>query len=504
MLRRHPTHPKNCSPGLSASARDSWVRGSWFGGSWFGGSSSSGFPVRWLGVGKGRSLGWRTVAGAAALLISQGLCFSAPNLSGVSVSVAAAEDLNTGGGTPVAVAPGTFLGVASCASSNCHGAAVPRKTTSVLQNEYTTWLKYDTHALAWKALLSEDSKRIAHHMGIAAPEKEPLCLRCHATYVPDSAKGEKFQVEDGVSCESCHGAAGGWIQTHTATGATHADNISHGLKDSHSLAQRAPSCLTCHYGTENQQVNHRLIGAGHPRLSFELDTFSQLQPKHWEVDEDYLKRKGPYNSAQAWLIGQIALASSTLDALRSPTRSRDGIWPEPTLFHCFACHHSLTEDQWKVREYGGRPGWMPLNLSTLKMSALGLTALRPSEGARLVKLMQDIAGQYHEGKADKSIAEAQQLLRTAREQLGTSEPFTEASSRALLKGLATEAATLPHPQYEKAEQLAMAISSVLETLPAEKARLKGAVDRVFDSLKTPKAFQPDPFTAASAALRAKI
>ena len=46
-------------------------------------------------------------------------------------------------------------GVASCASSVCHGATIERSGTNVLQNAYVTWTRYDKHAGAYNVLLNE-------------------------------------------------------------------------------------------------------------------------------------------------------------------------------------------------------------------------------------------------------------------------------------------------------------------------------------------------------------
>ena len=73
---------------------------------------------------------------------------------------------------------------------------------------------------------SRAAEQIAQNLGIGAPEKAKICLDCHATHIEDaSLKGEKFSIEDGVSCESCHGAAEKWIGPHTAKNASHARGI---------------------------------------------------------------------------------------------------------------------------------------------------------------------------------------------------------------------------------------------------------------------------------------
>ena len=53
------------------------------------------------------------------------------------------------------------LGVATCASSMCHGSVRPRSSTSVLQNEYVVWSRLDSHRNAYNILLSEESRWIA-------------------------------------------------------------------------------------------------------------------------------------------------------------------------------------------------------------------------------------------------------------------------------------------------------------------------------------------------------
>ena len=60
----------------------------------------------------------------------------------------------------------THTGVATCAASQCHGSAIPREATGVLQNEYVTWTQADPHARAYEVLSNEQSRRIAARLGI--------------------------------------------------------------------------------------------------------------------------------------------------------------------------------------------------------------------------------------------------------------------------------------------------------------------------------------------------
>ena len=54
-------------------------------------------------------------------------------------------------------------GVATCASSLCHGSSQPLKAyDNALQNEYTTWSQFDPHSNAYKVLLNKQSQEIAN------------------------------------------------------------------------------------------------------------------------------------------------------------------------------------------------------------------------------------------------------------------------------------------------------------------------------------------------------
>lgn len=63
------------------------------------------------------------------------------------------------------------------------------------------------HAKAYKSLASEEAKKLGAAKGIADPQKAPECLKCHVTGYGEPADhfSDKFSMEEGVSCESCHG-----------------------------------------------------------------------------------------------------------------------------------------------------------------------------------------------------------------------------------------------------------------------------------------------------------
>ena len=98
-------------------------------------------------------------------------------------------------------------------------------------------------------------------------------------------------------------------------------------------------------------MNHDLIAAGHPRLTFEYTAYHELLPRHWrdkaseaEPWEDKSKKFGPDFEAKAWLIGQAttAKAATELTAARARLAGQAAhSWPEFTDYGCFACHHDL-------------------------------------------------------------------------------------------------------------------------------------------------------------------
>lgn len=414
---------------------------------------------------------------------------SVVQLAGITNSVIAQSN-------PHPVVLNKFMGVASCASSNCHGGTSPRDSSNVLQNEYVTWSKNDSHSQAWVVLTQKDAQKIAANLGIAAPEKEPWCLECHATYVEDQTKlSKEFKIEDGVGCESCHGAASGYLSSHTAADTTHAKNLKAGLSDLSPLSARTHLCLDCHLGSEDASVNHRLMGAGHPRLSFELDTFSMLQPKHWVVDDDYRLRKGDYNSARAWLVGQAVIAERTLEQLGSEKRSRTNGMPEFTTLTCYTCHHSLGQEQWRSRDYDGHPGELRLNTASLFVVEQALRALGDSTADLLKRQIVELHSAFREHNVAKVLPAIEETVRGARLKF-ENHALDNSTLKSLLKRVAESGAKVPHLQYEFAEQIAMALSSILAAMPD--ANYKVALQSVYDSLRSPADFRAEEFTKACA------
>jgi cytochrome c554/c'-like protein len=400
------------------------------------------------------------------------------------------------------------VGVVNCASSLCHGSASPWKDSSILQNEYITWSRVDKHATrAYASLFNDRSKRIAQNLGLKEPAHQAkLCLDCHAHNPPPAQRGERFKVADGVSCEACHGPAGNWIKSHVAPTATHADNVAHGLYPANEPVAQARLCLACHFGNKDKFVTHRMMGAGHPRLAFELDTFAQTQPPHFVIDADWQKRKGTWDSTRVWAIGQALAAAELLDVLLDPKRSRDGLFPELVVFDCHACHHPMSDLRWSART-GASPGRIRLNDSSLLMLRQIVRRTLPTEDSnlfweRVTQLHQAVAG---DGGDPLDAARAlRKEIDVVMSQLAR-RSFTGQDLRAMVAGLVEDGMAGQYRDYAGAEQATMAIGSLFAFL-GRRGELKdlravnSAMERLYEAVRDGEKYQPDAFRAALARL----
>jgi len=92
----------------------------------------------------------------------------------------------------------SFIGVQACAP--CH-------KTEKQGMQVAIWEK-SKHAQAFKTLQTEKADAIAKEKGFTTPAAETeACLKCHVSgnNVDKALLGEKFKMEDGVQCETCHG-----------------------------------------------------------------------------------------------------------------------------------------------------------------------------------------------------------------------------------------------------------------------------------------------------------
>tara|TARA_E500000178_G_scaffold356612_1_gene436052 strand:+ start:16171 stop:17322 length:1152 start_codon:yes stop_codon:yes gene_type:complete len=271
-------------------------------------------------------------------------------------------------------------------------------------------MKLDSHSKAYEVLLNKDSIKIAKNLGLKEPaHKADVCLDCHAHNVPLKLRGEKFDISEGVSCEGCHGGAEHWISSHTVSTATHSDNVKKGLYPTDQPLKQARLCLSCHFGDENRFVTHRIMGAGHPRMSFELNTFAVIEPAHYVRDADYVDRKGYITPTLLWMVGQAYSVQSLMKTLSDPNLNRDGFFPELVLFDCHSCHHPMSDKKWEPLKanYIG-PGVIRINESSVLMLQVILDVVWPEEGKKFSRSFHELNRLMHsnsEKRVDFSLIE---------------------------------------------------------------------------------------------------
>ena len=73
-------------------------------------------------------------------------------------------------------------------------------------NQYGVWQTMN-HAKAYETLGTDEAKTIAAKLGIENPQASGKCLKCHSTayFFTEEVQTEEITVENGVSCQSCHG-----------------------------------------------------------------------------------------------------------------------------------------------------------------------------------------------------------------------------------------------------------------------------------------------------------
>src|SRR3990167_4130860 len=298
-----------------------------------------------------------------------------------------------------AIGNARYEGVATCAGSTCHGRAEGNGVI-VRQDEIATWQEPSApsgaHSRAYAALAGRRGQQIAASLGLGAATSAPACLGCHTTFAPDAQRGDRFLLSDGVGCESCHGAAQGWLASHYARPATHASNFAAGLVQLENPQVRARVCLDCHYGSAKtgQFVTHSMMAAGHPRISFELDLFSALQ-QHHDVDSDYISRKGRLDSVRLWAVGQAEAVKRATALFARPEFGMRGMFPEFYFYDCHSCHRSITDGpqrQLTFETNPGRPipfGNPPFNDENIIMLSAVAGALAPSQAEGFLAASRD-------------------------------------------------------------------------------------------------------------------
>ena len=174
-------------------------------------------------------------------------------------------------GTASAARAQTVVGPSKCTACHDHDRQATR-----WQKEEPAQYKDKAHYNTRKQLDGAKAGAYAKAIGIADPyDVKGSCVTCHATVFRGDANA-------GVSCESCHGPASGYLEPHQVKG-SYAKAVSTGLRDLKSKPPAiAKACVACHLTTDK-----RLVAAGHPSGA-EFDVGAGLKKVvHWATTYDF-------------------------------------------------------------------------------------------------------------------------------------------------------------------------------------------------------------------------
>jgi len=165
----------------------------------------------------------------------------------------------------------TVVGPSKCTACHDHD-----RQSAKWQKEEPAQYKDKAHYNTRKQLDGAKAGTYAKAIGLADPyDVKGSCVTCHATVFRGDANA-------GVSCESCHGPASGYLEPHQVKG-SYAKAVSTGLRDLKSKPPAiAKACVACHLTTDK-----RLIAAGHPSGA-EFDVGAGLKKVvHWATTYDF-------------------------------------------------------------------------------------------------------------------------------------------------------------------------------------------------------------------------
>jgi len=407
--------------------------------------------------------------------------------------------LAAGGLLRAQTVPAQYTGPGSCSSSSCHGGVQPRKETSVLQNEYSTWVVQDKHTRAFAALTGEVGRRMGRILNLDT-QKSSRCLTCHAIDVDQSQKASSFDRNDGVGCENCHGPSSNWLGPHTTRGWNYEKSLGLGMYDTRDLIKRSEKCLSCHLGSGEKYVDHEMIAAGHPDLYFEQASFESVMPRHWAEP----KENDPTIEVKTMVVGQaVQLRENLLRISRNTTK----FWPEYAELDCFSCHHSLVaaKDSWRQeRGYEGRragnPPWNPSRYAIFQLVAGEIDRSSAqqldSEVKKVLALVSDIAAD--KTQIAKAAASAAEVADAVAKRMSAAQIDTARTNR-LLKVIAADSERIAWQGERTAEQATMAIDTLFIASSRANGKtgndgpVRAAINGLFQLLQNPSAYNPQTF-----------
>lgn len=145
---------------------------------------------------------------------------------------------------------------------------------------------FDQHKNSLDFAESDDAAGYAEKSGVGEANMlkgNSKCMECHGTTVSDR---ETKKAEEGVSCESCHGAGSGYKDPHSegpkgGPGVVrdgYTKSLPLGMKDLKKSEVLAAACVRCHFLTDQ-----KILDSGHPDgFKFNYKSGMKSVANHWE------------------------------------------------------------------------------------------------------------------------------------------------------------------------------------------------------------------------------
>jgi len=234
---------------------------------------------------------------------------------------------------------------------------------------------------------------------------------------------------------------------------------------------------------------------GHPRMRFELDTLSIDQPPHYQIDADYIQRKGKIDEINLWIAGQIEAERAYLSLLQSPLFAPAGLMSELAFYDCFGCHHALDKPRWTQERAGA--GVAPATARLQGENLLMLQAVAESMGdtTAATKLAESGNALTRAGQTDANTVrnDARKLSDwlNARESW-VKRVFSRTDIGNLRKTLLRYAASDRASDYLAAEQLVLGVQSMSDAL-GDSDQHKSDIDALNKAVYPSGSFDPAQF-----------
>jgi hypothetical protein len=263
--------------------------------------------------------------------------------------------------------------------------------------------------------------------------------------------------------------------------------------------KRAELCLSCHLGTKDKFATHTIMGAGHPRLSFELEAYTSNQPAHYIVDADYNQRKGKIDGMNLWITGQIENARRSLMLLQTDLFHSEGMmFPELAFYDCHSCHHPMDKIRWNQQRAGMgiKPGTLRLQSQNFIVLQAVTAVLEPAALPDLISMTNALirAGQ-RDRAAVTSTAKTFLEWMSRRDSLAR-RAYTRAEVVNVRKVLINYGAADKAGDYAAAEQIVLGVESLSYSL-GDRDSKKAALDALYSAVKSDTNFSPQQFATAA-------